>query len=91
MKNLNLQKEVDSEIQKLKSDFSKLRKKKHFTVQDEDRLIEDVTGLLGLYSMVYEEDLRHLISEMLEFGQSKRWALEGEIFTFEKLNKKYNL
>ena len=81
--------EIKEEIVKLKSDFLKLKSKKKFAVQDEDKLITDVSGLLGLYAIEHEEELRHLISEIISFAESKRWSMAGSRYLFEKLNRKY--
>jgi len=83
-------KEVDEELNKIKSDFSSLKKLKRLNSQHEDKLITDITGLLGLYQLAYDEDLRILIYKMIDFGDSKLWAMQGSKYLFNKLNKKYN-
>ena len=83
------QKEVKEEIEKLRKDFLSLKKLKRLTTNHEDRLITDITGLLGLYLLGYDKELRILISQMISFGESKLWAMGGSKYQFSKLNKKY--
>ncbi|MBW2993014.1 hypothetical protein KY317_00380, partial [Candidatus Woesearchaeota archaeon] len=82
------EKEVDEEVIKLKKDFSNIKKIKRLTAQHEDNLITNITGLLGLYRLGYDEQIRQLISQMISFGESKLWAMQGSRYLFDKLNKK---
>ena len=43
--------EEKKDVYRLKKDFSRLKNKKEFTKQDEDKLITDVAGLLGVYAV----------------------------------------
>ena len=85
------EKEVDEEIEKLKKDFSNLKKIKRLTSMHEDKLVTDVTALLGMYRLGYDDDLRILISEMIDFGEKNLWAMQGSRYLFDKLNKKYKI
>ena len=82
-------KEVKEEIRKLRKDFLSLKKLKRLTTNHEDKLIIDITGLIGLYNIGYDEEIRQLISQMISFGESKLWAMQGSLYQFNKLNKKY--
>lgn len=87
---MKFEKEAEKEIKKLKNDFYNLKKLKRLNAQHEDKLITDVTGLLGIYRLGYDEELRILISQMISFGEKNLWAMQGSRYLFDKLNKKYN-
>lgn len=76
---------------KIKKDFSRLKKKRKFTKRDADKLVTDVTGLIGIYAGEYNKELAQLIEEMISFGEYKNWSLAGPRYQFDKLNKKYNV
>ena len=86
---MKFEKEVDEGIKNFKTDFLRLKKKKRLIVQDEDKLIINITALLGLYRLGYDEELRRLISEMISFGEKNLWAMQGSRYLFDKLNKIY--
>ena len=57
--------EEKKDVYRLKKDFSRLKNKKEFTKQDEDKLITDVAGLLGVYAVDKRKETASLIEEML--------------------------
>ena len=85
------EKEVDEELIKLKKDFSSFKKLKRYNISHEDKLIANITALLGLYAIAYDKEIRKLISEMLDFGESKLWAMQGSRYLFNKLNNKHKI
>ena len=80
------QKEI---VDKLKKDFSNLKKKKKLSSLHEDKLITDITGLIGIYNTVYDEKLAELIEKMISFGEKQLWAMQGSMYLFDKITKKW--
>ena len=75
------------DIEKLKKDFSRLKKKTEFTKNDKDKLITDITGLIGIYAINKRKDLAKLIEEILSFAEKKNWGVEGSRMAFDKIKK----
>ena len=74
-------------ISKKKRDFSKLRDKKTFSVNDEEKLISDIVILLGLYAVDKNKEIERLINSMIDFGKSKQWAMQGSMIEFNRIKK----
>lgn len=79
--------EVKNTIAKKKQDFSKLKDKKNLTVKDEEKLISDMIILIGVYATNKIKELEKLIKNMIDFGKSKQWAVQGQIIEFNRIKK----
>ena len=79
--------EEKKDVYRLKKDFSRLKNKKEFTKQDEDKLITDVAGLLGVYAVDKRKETASLIEEMLAFAEEKNWAVQGSRIEFDRIKK----
>jgi hypothetical protein len=78
---------VKNTISKKKSDFSKLRDKKKLALQDAEKLISDMNILLGVYATNKTKELERLIKNMIDFGKSRQWAVQGQIIEFNRIRK----
>ena len=76
-------------FERIKKEFSQMKVKKTFTVQDEGRLQAELTGLLGWYNLDPDKKMKSLIEEMLIFGEKKGWSMAGPIIAFERLKRKH--
>ncbi|MBW2982230.1 hypothetical protein KY343_05095 [Candidatus Woesearchaeota archaeon] len=79
--------EEKATIEKKKRDFSKLNDNKNPGLKDAEKLISDINILLGLYAVDKNKDLEKLIKNMIDFGKSKQWAMEGQIIEFNRIKK----
>lgn len=77
----------EKEVKKAVLDFSKLKKIKKFSVEDEERLIYDMTNLIGTYAIDKSDELEKQIESMIEFAKKQRWAVEGSIIEFNRIRK----
>ena len=69
------------------SDFSKLKKSKKLDKQAEDKLIKDITALLGIYGFYKSRIIEQQIEKMISFGEKQLWAMQGQRILFDKLKK----
>jgi len=69
------------------ANFSKLKKRKRLDKQAEDKLIKDITVLLGIYGFYKSRILAQQIEKMISFGEKQLWAMQGQRTMFEKLKK----
>ena len=77
--------EVKVIISKKKSDFSNLKGKKSLTLNDEEKLISDMNILLGVYVANKTKEIERLIKNMIDFGKSKKWAVQGQIIELNRI------
>jgi len=78
-------KEEKVTIEKKKRDFSKLKDNESFTVEDEEKLISDINILLGIYAVDKNRELEKLINNMIDFGKSKKWAMQGQMIELSRI------
>ena len=71
-------------IEKKKRAFSILKDKKKLTLKDKEKLISDLTILLGIYATNRSKELEKLIKAMIDFGKSKLLAVQGVIVEFNR-------
>jgi hypothetical protein len=79
--------EEKATIEKKRRDFSELKDKEGLALKDEEKLISDINILLGLYAVDKSRELEKLIKNMIDFGKSKQWALQGQIIEFNRIKK----
>jgi hypothetical protein len=72
---------------KVVSDFSKLKRRKRLGAQAEDKLIQGITALMGIYGFDKSKVLAEQIEKMISFGEKRFWAMQGQRIVFEKLKK----
>lgn len=82
-----MNKQQKGDFDRIKSDFSKLKKKKNFTADDEERLVYDIQGLLGIYSLEKSDELASFIEEMIRFGEAHNRSMAGSKYLFGKIKK----
>jgi len=74
-------------ISKIKNSFSILNDKKKLNVNDAEKLISDITILLGIYAFDKTKELERLIKSIIDFGKSRQWAVQGCIIEFNRIKK----
>jgi hypothetical protein len=72
-------------IERSKHDFELFKSKPTFTVDDQEKLLWDITDLLGWFRIKPEQQLAHLIEAMISFGEKKQWSMAGARTQFNKL------
>ncbi|MBW2966796.1 hypothetical protein KY342_06865 [Candidatus Woesearchaeota archaeon] len=74
-------------INKIKKSFSILNDKKNLSVKDAEKLISDITIVLGIYAVNKPKELEKLINSMIDFGKSRQWAVQGSMIMFNRIKK----
>ena len=59
-------------VNKIKNSFSILNDKKKFSVKDAEKLISDLTIVLGIYSVNQTKELEKLIKSTMKTGMTAR-------------------
>ncbi|MFH1849694.1 MAG: hypothetical protein ABH879_05910 [archaeon] len=77
------------QIERIWNDFQRLKTRASVTASDEEKLIDDVTGLIGIYIIDRAPDIEAKILEMIEYGEKKRFLMSG--CRYELNRAKYNL
>jgi hypothetical protein len=74
-------------VNKIKNSFSILNDKKKLSLNDAEKLISDITIVLGIYAVNKTRELERLIKSMIDFGKSRQWAVQGCIIEFNRIKK----
>lgn len=82
-----MNKQQKEDFDRIKKDFYKLKDNKTFDVDDEERLVFGIQGLLGIFAVEKSEELEAIIEEMISFGEAHDWSMAGSKFLFEKIKK----
>ncbi len=64
-------------IERSRRDFEVFRKKADFTIDDEWKLLADITDLLGWYRIDKKSQILSLAEKMIAFGEAKNWSMAG--------------
>lgn len=73
-------------------DFSKLKNKKRLTIDDENKLVNYISGLLGIFAIDPSKELEKQIKSMIDFAKKQKWAVEGSIIELNRIkNKQLNI
>lgn len=78
-------------FEKLKSDFSELKKKGKLTAVGEEDLNTYVTGMLGLFAIEPDLAAAECIDKMISFGEENGLAMYGHQIEFDRLKKKHKI
>lgn len=76
-------------IKKIITDFSRIKKKKNLTSQDETKLVKAISGLLGLFAVhPRSKPLEKQITAMFDFAKKQLWAVEGSLVEFKRIKRR---
>ena len=74
-------------IKKIKAEFKELKNQGKLTPESEEKLLYDISGLLGTYARDYDPGIKKLIKEMIAFSESQLWDAEGPKILLNELEK----
>ena len=78
----------EKKVKGIISNFSKLKKKKNLTSQDEDKLVNNLTNLIGIFAVDKSKQLERYIEAMIDFAKKQKWGIQGSIIQFKKVKQK---
>lgn len=76
-------------VKEAKKDFSKFKSNKEFSVEDEGRLLSDVTALLGWLNVDNDSEIQSLIEQIIAFGEKQGWDMSGPRIAFDHIKEKH--
>ena len=77
----------EQELERIKKDFSKIKKDNKLSKAEVDDFLTDITKLLGIYAADRKRELASLIEEMIIFGEENDLAVQGCRIEFESIKK----